>query len=167
MDVPDPLEPPALSERKKSDESYNVYSAILREFGTKSILIEENTGTGLFNATVESDGTGLTGEIIASYNLENESSTTLENRFSGPGDYVLINDYENPSQAFSKKYPDPEKRFAVIARFSKVGFDQEMKRAIVRASYRCGALCGSGDFYFLVKTEKGWQVEWKENLWVS
>jgi hypothetical protein len=64
---------------------------------------------------------------------------------------------------FYAKYPAS----SGIISFSNVGFDLEMKQALVSTGRGCGGLCGAGYFVLLTKDKGLWKVQTKINTWVS
>jgi hypothetical protein len=69
---------------------------------------------------------------------------------------------DGPS-SFEQRFPGAT---GVIS-FSPVGFDSNLREAIVSTSFVCGGVCGTGRRYVLKKTWGRWEVANKWMLWVS
>jgi hypothetical protein len=51
---------------------------------------------------------------------------------------------------------------------SRVGFDPQRRRAVVRTAMRCGDLCGEGDLFALEREPGGrWKIVWTRRAWIS
>ncbi|HVO32442.1 MAG TPA: hypothetical protein VMU17_00920, partial [Elusimicrobiota bacterium] len=51
---------------------------------------------------------------------------------------------------------------------SAVGFNRDHSEALVHVDHFCGALCGGGETYFLVKENHQWKLSHTvEGFWVS
>ena len=113
-------------------------------------------------------------ETLDDFLTRNKTNRWLTRDFDLKVDYVLT-DYEaigkligipNPLddwKNFFKQYPAAHG----FIHFSRVGFDQQMHQALVRAGWRCPGLCGHWEFILLEKSNQGWKVVNQANREVS
>ena len=66
-------------------------------------------------------------------------------------------------EVFRQRYPDSNGS----VRFSRVGFSDDGAQAIVYVDYRWGWVGGEGYLYVLQKSATGWQILYRDKLWVS
>ncbi len=52
-------------------------------------------------------------------------------------------------------------------RLSRPAIDLDSGTALVYVGVYCGATCGQGNIFLLVKTNRGWTVVHEEQIWVS
>lgn len=116
----------------------------------------------------------LKGETIDDFHAKAEECHPLISQLDIPVRYLLVTD-ENLEPLFPKgeldrgwtrfyaKYPGS----SGIISFSNIGFDLEMKQALVSTGRGCGGLCGAGYFVLLAKDKGVWKVQTKINTWVS
>jgi hypothetical protein len=104
-------------------------------------------------------------ETLDNFLSRNKTNRWLTRDFDLKVDYVLtgyeeigkligisnpLDDWKN----FFKRYPAAHG----FIHFSRVGFDQQMHQALVRAGWHCGGLCGRSEFILLEKSSQGWKV---------
>jgi hypothetical protein len=113
-------------------------------------------------------------EVIPDFKAKNEGSHQLRDLFGTAMTHKLISAKDlrsifGPAQGpdawkvFYESYP---RSYGLLV-FSRVGFDVEMKRALVYVQRRCGDLCGYGDLVLLSNDNGEWKPKTKLRLWVS
>jgi hypothetical protein len=70
---------------------------------------------------------------------------------------------ENYWSEFYKRYPGSAGHTALSA----IGYNASADVAILIVTHGCGSLCGSGDVVALRRTDRGWRITGRQNLWVS
>ena len=172
------------------DEEYAVYRAIIRDRfvrdGVQAILIEDQTRNYNWNRQGSAfrdeiseiregfEPWGIRADTVASYVAQNRIQRRLENRFDLPvrtfllseEDFNGISSRRGPEEAWEILYQKYPHSFGVLT-FSRVGFNATRDQAFVYGQMVCGRLCGGGDYYFLVRTGRGWKVEMARRLWIS
>jgi hypothetical protein len=85
-------------------------------------------------------------------------------RYLGVEDYrrIFVHDPDESWDNYRATYKDK-----YYLELSRVGFDASMSRALVYFGIHCGDTCGSGEVYYLVKTDGRWIILGWYTLWVS
>jgi hypothetical protein len=172
------------------DEEYAVYSAIIQDRfvrdGIQAILIEDQTRNYTWNRQGRAfrdeiseikegfEPWGIRADTVASYMAQNRAQRRLEDRFDLPfrvfllsaEDFNGILSRRGPEEAWQTLYQKYPHSLGVLT-FSRVGFNALRDQAFVYGQIVCGDLCGGGDYYFLVRTGRGWKVEMARQIWIS
>jgi len=174
-----------------SDESYAVYSAILKgitkspEGGQAIELLVIGDSTVRTDGEIEELGKKILNQAKASlskpfqnaisdYSEKSKKEQRLTRSFDLKTKYELINkadfyasfkvdNLEQGWENFYRKYPKSP-GFIV---FSNVGFDAEKKHAILYREIHCGSLCADGSFVLLENTNSEWKVAKTIPIWAS
>jgi hypothetical protein len=163
--------------RSRNEEEIAVYSAIFNEQKDQSDSYLSYTRTLLINRETRfydfEKNDLLTSFVFVEnstyedYIAANQQSSTLDYVFTEIGNYEYFDfpepgeDYWEEQQAMMDKYP----LFTSVTTFSRVGFNEEMDEALVFVSYYCGALCGTGGVFKLVRIGETWKVR-KKSWWI-
>lgn len=157
-----------------SDEEYAVYIAILGDSAKLFVVLDRtavddfgSSGKTFFKQTFSE----LKPETIEDFNSKNKKSSSLERNFPTKNEYFLISDEELKLffgktldwQGFYKKYPNS----GGYHTFSRAGFSEDKKQALVYTAHSCGGLCGEGQYYFLKNENGEWKVVKKQMTWIS
>jgi hypothetical protein len=172
-------------------EDYSVYSALINQkfirHEIKLIVIQDQTqiyrlGHQSLDEHTNYAMKGLSPvslSTVKNYFERNKEQFNLSGHFKLKTPYIIltkkeIEDHFKPRigvadpldkawQEFYKKYPDSP-GFIML---SRVGFDSEMKQAMVYIGHACGGLCGEGRYVFLTKEEGNWRIKNELPLWIS
>jgi hypothetical protein len=146
-------------------DGYEVLSVILNRLSVvrknETIRISPATSAGLVVADIKAQCSGIPEEFHgASEDFDNKTKTKqiLRRRFS------LTKNYDLAYARLGVDLNQPETREEARRRIrsgtyyvAAVGFDDKRTHAIAFVEYICGNLCGDSIFYFLRKSEKGWE----------
>ena len=169
---------PNAADSSKSSAEYEIISTILEryKYDTKvPVVINEN----LEPCSAPTHGFLTADKLISRIDLETiYNDCTLKkgsdvDRSRLRRNLVLINgdDYKNVFKnrdceigwkAFYKKYP----RSQGYVKFSRVGFDREMKFALVEFSYVKECLNGEGHFFLMKRDNDQWKIVDDAHLWM-
>jgi hypothetical protein len=114
------------------------------------------------------------GAALKDYKEKNREPLKLGNSFELKSDYWLLSrkdfyalfkDKEGDDFwfAFHRKYPDASGYIT----FSRVGFDPEMRHAVLYMEIQCGGTCGQGSYKLLSKEAGAWKLVQSLALWAS
>ncbi|HKC62384.1 MAG TPA: hypothetical protein VKB86_02045 [Pyrinomonadaceae bacterium] len=169
------------------DEQYAVYSVLLNEIhnspedGSQVKLIVINDQTSGDNVTKQSPEyifqsykVSLSPEFQAAlkdYEAKNKEPQRLIGSFDLKVDYVLLNKKDFDAffkgnsywKDYYRKYPNSPGYITL----SKVGFDPDMKHALVYVGIDCGGLCGDGSYRLLTKEDGVWKETKRLSFWAS
>jgi hypothetical protein len=155
-----------MPEANRDDEEYAIYRAILEGYGKYGgkICLHSQTrvdlGVGGRVSIKSDDYPELDHKMINDFNQHNQETVPLKPDFDlgKPGvSVILLDDYESWPCLF-------------IHGFSRVGFNRQMKKALVYHEEMApkGMLAGSGSLILLVKSESGyWTIEKEFSIWIS
>jgi hypothetical protein len=105
---------------------------------------------------------------IDDYKRMNQAQRQLSRNFSLRLPHVLFNKKDeatfrkNRWKWFDRRYPS-----SIYISLSDVGFDPEMKHAIVYLASTCGDYCGIGEMIFLEKHDVGWTISDRITEWLA
>ncbi len=120
-------------------------------------------------------------ETLQDYEQKNKSSVALENKFSLKVSVVLISEVERDriflvSKGGKKGSPNPKgldefhrlyPNCQGFMTLSRIGFNPSKTQALLYVGNLCGGLCGSGQFFLLVKEGNSWKIQYVATKWVS
>ena len=163
--------------RSRDEEEIAVYSAIFNEQKdksdsylsyTKTLLINRETGFYDFEKDdLLTSFVFIQNSTYEDYLTANQQSSTLDFVFTEIGTYEYFDfpepgdDYFEELQAIMDEYP----MFTSVTTFSRVGFNEKMDEALVYVGYYCGALCGTGGIFKLVRRGETWIVR-RKTWWI-
>lgn len=173
-----------LTQSKLSNEEYKVLTLFLNK-DAKSLLIIGNETTDEkknikaadldFNF-LKSQFEGILKETAIDFILKNRKTASLDRKIDTKAQYILLDrktfesyfsnkrkSDKDPWKNFYKRYPNSNG----FTEFSRIGFSKDRKQAFIYVSNRCGWLCGSGYYYFLVKENDVWTIKGESMIWVS
>lgn len=164
------------------DEDYRVYRAVIeaRFLSDDSkfwVIIRTTAPSALPNGGDQTEIfrrlAPLDAATVNSYHIANKTKRVLSDRFKLKSKAVLADEkliddmlrtsHEGGWEGFRKHYPNSRG----LIRFSRVGFDPGRKQALLFVSSNCGALCGSGTYYFLVRENNDWRIKKEQLIWIS
>jgi len=120
-------------------------------------------------------------DLLQDYTQKNKISVLLEARFSSRLPVALISEAQRDRifdikgegekktanldglKELERLYPNSQGFLSL----SRIGFNKDSTQALVYVGNVCGGLCGSGQFFFLVKAGNGWKVKLLATTWVS
>ena len=133
----------------------------------------------LLDSTIgEIVGTVTAGELAKSFHDHNIGGDTLRSMFTGLPNVILLDeelrhsmlarDTSNPRDGgfwdhFYRQFPNS----MGTVEFSRVGFSQNRKYALVYVGYRSGLLAGHGQLVLLERQSNGWMIRKTDPLWIS
>ncbi|MEK7722947.1 MAG: hypothetical protein AAB336_01235 [Acidobacteriota bacterium] len=142
-------------------EELEVYKILLTN-KPKEIVVINQTIVGVFGE-IETGGLkhilkGLQDDTFESLAKRNLSSTDITFHSNLGFDYQILSqkDFETKKEKLIRYYL-----------FSRVGFSNDGKQAVVRFDEVCHPLCSKGAYYLLSKKKGFWQVEEESEYWRS
>jgi hypothetical protein len=186
---------PAPTAVDSKSEDYVIYSAVLDEYFAKQqqikhVVIGDHTmmdfppilmGMSSFGDSMKEIRETAAKDLLQDYTQKNKTSVLLEARFSSRLPVALISEAQR-DRIFDIK-GEGEKKTANLAglkelqrlypnsqgfmSLSRIGFNKDSTQALVYVGNVCGGLCGSGQFFFLVKAGNRWTVKLLATTWVS
>jgi hypothetical protein len=178
----------------QSSEDYKVYDAVIRHMvrdgitqfdmnaKVDKIVIRDRTHSeyarGRDNEAWDYVKTGLKSlndETIKGYESVRKDEKNLKENFDIPLKYSLISDRQlkeivpHPNDSmdywtrFYKVYPNS----GGYNSFSRVGYDEAGRNALVYFVNWCGSLCGTGTYILVEKRENRWAVSETAGIWIS
>lgn len=184
LKAPPPPPPPRAPAREgpRSDAprgpvEREVYQAVLRLALERSVLVDtlsaDTLGTGLpkVAAAVAPD---LLPSALLDFNEVARSPGPLPAELA-PGTRRISSAERQAFFSASKSEPRRDGWKAFRARFgnarivtlTRVGLSADQTQAVVGVSWQADWLAGSGQLYFLRKTERGWEITYRLGRWVS
>jgi hypothetical protein len=177
--------PPAINGGPLIDlETYSVFAAVVAATGhppgSKGVVCLETWGLGWDDIAYYDVPPSDWSAVVDAYNTANSRFWDIQpvSPF-GPLwtisdkrtiEASLKGDAKQPGlswDGFRRQFPNA----AGLLEVSAVGFDRTATRALLRMSYRCGGLCGSGGWLALEKVDDAWRVVEPAGLklhrWVS
>ncbi len=144
-----------------TEQEYAVYMTVLREKPENFIVVDETTvdkygevSTGYLKELFKE----LHIETFDNFVLKNKKSSTIEKNFPTKNGYPIIS-----KDTFNKKHSESGRYYV----FSRVGFSEDGKQALVLFSDACSPLCGKGAYYLLANRDGVWKIEKEEETWCS
>lgn len=164
-------------------EAYAVYGAVIqtRTSDTQEpalVVIRDQTTPGAFPGelgeyleSMREGLPGLTDEIGADFELQNEQPLALKPLLTLGVDYVFISQEEIETtfaqtdgwDRFYAAYPGAQGHM----RLSGVGFNSQMDAALVYVDNMSGPLAGEGYFVLLKKVDGEWTIQGQTMVWIS
>jgi|SRR5690349_12919537 hypothetical protein len=146
-------------------EGYEVLSVLLNRLSdarkNDTIRIDPRSARGTTVAEIKTQCSGVPDEFRSAWN---DLDKKLELRMVWQRNFTLTKPYE---VAYATPLPPlgkPESREEAHKRIrsgtyylAPAGFNENRTRAVAFVEYLCGSLCGDSIFYFLRKSDKGWQ----------
>ena len=186
---------PATPEPATLDEECAVYSVVIQsrfvEKGIERIVVADHTLMGLPPVMMGMTEFGASQEMkkirdvaikdtVEDYEQKNKSSVPLEKKIPLKVPLVFISEDErdrifltskggkeigNPKgfEEFYRRYP----KSPGFITLSRVGFNHAKTQALLYIGHLCGGLCGSGQFFLLVKERNSWKIQYAATTWVS
>ena len=114
----------------------------------------------------------LPGDLVADFTRRSSERIVLRERLrvTGPGGpYRFISERDSASipTTGTTSYSGDRPYAHVVATFSRVGFSDDGRLALVYMGLRCGGLCGAGDLILLRRAPDGWTQVHAVSLWLS
>jgi len=146
-------------------DGYEVLSVLLNArsdvWKNETITIDPRTALGREVAEIKAECSGIPAEFqAASQDFDKKLQTRLLLRRG----FTLRKNYElrHAGSIMGPEQPRNEEEIRKRIRsgtyyVAAVGFDDKRTRAIAFVEYICGNLCGNSLFYFLRKSDKGWE----------
>lgn len=144
-----------------TEQEYAVYMTVLSEKPENFIVIDVTpvdvfgeVSTGYLKELFKE----LHNETFDNFVMRNKKSPTIEKNFPIKNGYPIIgkDDFNKEHSEFSRHYV-----------FSRVGFSEDGKQALVLFSDNCNPLCGKGAYYFLTNRDGVWKIEKESETWRS
>ena len=156
-----PVQVPAYEDR----DGYEVLSVLLASLSVvrknDMIKIDPRTSSGRGVEEIKAHCSGIPEEFQgASGDFDKRAKTKLTLRkeftFAKPYElaYATVKHHEDDSESKQEARDRIRSGTYYVA---AVGFNENRTRAIAFVEYICGNLCGDSIFYFLRKSEKGWE----------
>lgn len=166
--------PPCMRSQTKSQttrrtyedaDGYEVLSVLLNRLSdgrrNDAIRIDFRTARGTVVAEIKAQCSGVPDDFRSAWN---DFDKKLEPRLVWRRNFSLAKRYE---LAYAKPSPlpgEPESKEQAHNRIrsgtyylAPVGFNESRTHAVAFVEYLCGNLCGDSIFYFLRRSDKGWQ----------
>ncbi|CAN5623256.1 hypothetical protein BH24ACI2_BH24ACI2_15560 [soil metagenome] len=142
-------------------QEYAVYMTVLSEKPENFVVVDE-TMVDIFGEV----STGYLKELFKELHIEtfdnfvlkNKKSSTIEKSFPTKNGYPIIS-----KDDFNKKHSESSRYYV----FSRVGFSEDGKQALVLFSDACSPLCGKGVYYLLTNRNGVWEIEKESETWRS
>ncbi len=138
-----------------------IYKTILEDKSKEIVVIDESI-VGVFGeisiGKLKEILKGLQNDTFDNFAKVNSKATNAENEFVAPFDYEILNKAE-----FEKKNLNLSRYYV----FSRVGFSDDGKQAVVMFNYVCTALCSEGAYYLLQSNGENWEIVQKSESWKS
>lgn len=172
-------------------EEYAAYSALLNQkfikASMKLIVIQEQTQTYIYNHQSQDEHatyvieqlSPLFPSTLKDFLTKNTELSKLSGQFNLRIPYLIlaktrieesfksatagIDSLNSAWQEFYKKHPDSS-GYIVL---SRVGFDAEMKQAMVYVADYCGGLCAEGRYVLMTKDQNSWKIDKELHLWIA
>jgi len=146
-------------------DGYEVLSVLLNRLSevrkNDIIRIAPLTSAGEYVAEIKAHCAGIPEEFhAASGDFDGKAKTRLRltRGFSLTKNYELARGRAVNELVQAETREEAQKRIrSGTYHVAAVGFDDKRTRAIAFVEYICGSLCGASIFYYLRKTEKGWE----------
>jgi hypothetical protein len=194
--VPASSQGPVTPKPEVPDEDYAVYSLVIQtrfvKEGVERIVIADHTLMDLppvmMGMTQFCGSQGMqrireaaAKDTVQDYEQKNKSSVPLDKKFSLKVPLALISELErdrifmtakerekktgNPKgfEEFYRLYP----KSPGFMTLSRVGFNPAKTQALLYIGNLCGGLCGSGQFFLLVREGSAWKILYAAMTWVS
>lgn len=142
-------------------QELKIYKTILGDKPKEVVVIDESI-VGVFGE-ISTGGLkeilkGLQDDTFNNLAKINSNPTIVETGFEGAFDYPILSRAE-----FEKKKLNPGRYYV----FSRIGFSNDGRQAVVMFIEVCDLLCGKGT-YFLLKNNNGfWEIEKESEAWRS
>ena len=138
-----------------------IYKTILSNKPKEIVVIDESIA-GIFGeistGKLKEILKGLQDDTFNNFAKVNSKTTNIENGFTPPFDYEVLSKTE-----FEKKNLNLSRYYV----FSRVGFSNDGKQAVVMFNYVCTALCSDGAYYLLQNNGENWEIVQKSESWKS
>jgi len=172
----------SISQSDIADEEYAVYSVLIEKIYVRPQIdpvvimnepvineFEKGDLGGTLRYVSENTPTGLPKDLVDNFKVKSQAAGFLLNRFTVSVTCVFyskqeVNDlYRNESWGkFLEKYP-----YRGIISFSRVGFSDDQKMALVYTGTQSGGKSGRGYYVLLAKEAGTWNIVDKVNVWTS
>jgi hypothetical protein len=149
----------------QDSDGYEVLSVLLNAVSVvrknDTIRIDPHTAPGKYVAEMKAQCSGIPAEFRSAsedFDKRVKSRLILQRGFSLRKNYELA--YGSATAGISQPETKEEARKRIrsgIYHVAAVGFDDKRTHAVAFMEYICGNLCGDSIFYFLRKSEKGWE----------
>jgi hypothetical protein len=189
-----PVQAPTLPAIDSDAEHFRIYSLVLTEYFAKAkvqhIVVGEQTlmefppimmGMTQFGDTMSEIRETAAKETLEDYTEKNRTPVILRGTFATIAPVVLISASERDTifeikGDGKKKTANPEGMKELqrlypgcpgLTNLSRIGFNKSRDQALVYVGNICGGLCGSGQFFFLIKERGSWKIKLSATTWVS
>lgn len=146
-----------------SEIDYAVYGAILSRNNSNiynRVSVVNETDSRITPVMVEETLSGISPEIVENFNAKAARAVLLKSRFPIHKDIILFTQPES-DEDFNEYF-----KYGSYYVFSRVGFSEDDKEALVYVDYHC-PLCGEGAYYWLRNINGKWEIVDKRQTWVS
>ena len=142
-------------------QELEIYKLILGE-KPKEIVVIDETRVGVFGeintGALKEILKGLQNDTFDNFAKVNSNPTNIDNTSNASFDYPILNKNE-----FEKKNLNLDRYYV----FSRVGFSNHRKQAVVMFTFVCNALCSDRAYYLLEKKNDNWEIIQKSESWKS
>ena len=142
-------------------QELKIYKIILGDKPKEIVVLDESI-VGVFGeistGKLKEILKGLQNDTFDNFAKVNSKAIDIENGFTAPFDYELLDKAE-----FEKKNLNLSGYYV----FSRVGFSNDGKQAVVMFNYVCTALCSDGAYYLLQNKGETWEIIQKSESWKS
>jgi len=154
----------------------------LKDFVVDTFIIEGRTGVDLSH---RKDDASLISEYImghfreldpsvfTSFETRNQERAPIDKDRFGDISVELISERQvdeyfqpDPGKGWSRFYEDHPLAQGILL-LSRVGVSADGRQALVYAGDQWDFLAGTGDFYMLERSQSGWTIKKRLNIWVS
>jgi hypothetical protein len=144
-----------------TSQELKIYKTILGDKPKEIVVIDESM-VGVFGeistGKLKEILKGLQNDTSDNFAKANSKAINVENGFTAPFDYEMLSKTE-----FEKKNLNLSRYYV----FSRVGFSDDGKQAVVMFNYVCTALCSDGAYYLLQNNGENWEIVQKSESWKS
>ena len=145
-------------------DGYEVLSVLLNRLSVtnknETIRISPATSAGQVVAKIKAQCSGIPDEFQGAsedFDTRTKTKQILRRQFSLTKNYELAR-ASDMNDLLPETREQARKRIRSGTYYvAAVGFNDTRTRAVTFVEYICGSLCGDSIFYFLRKTEKGWE----------
>jgi ribosome-binding factor A len=147
-------------ERSRDAHEAAIYSTILNGYtpSVEDILIMDRTDAVKINEELFTSIPSLSKKTLMDFRLVNLEPQVIDLPLSVNMGYKYVS-IPGDLLMFSRSSP--------VITLSKVGFNRNFNQALVYISFVCGAECGTGTVFFLVREGNTWTIQKTIEIWVS
>jgi hypothetical protein len=165
-----------------SQEEYEIYSLVINEIYTDTIVIQQNTNTDIevskdsyFYSFLSDSNPNIDSSLFDNYILQNDTSYCFSNNFNCPDLQIRListselqyifegQDINNDWDKFYIDYPNSNG----IINFTRIGFSKNHTQALFEIGRQYGSLGGEGQIVYLEKINNLWVIRNFVPTWIS